>query len=165
MLFGTREKFGIEAQYLETNGSFQYARLQVWVGGAPIGDWDDTSDLAASARRGRRFLKESTRRTRPDLDQLQASQVLHLLYGQYIGAEDWPDNWDTGPYMLNEIGDSSVRDKAVVLVVRRGNGWDRLILKTYRDESLKEIGLEPGVCDEVISAYCSWVETLPKHSA
>jgi hypothetical protein len=162
MLFGTREKFGIEAHYLETRGKFKYARLRFWVDAQPVGDWDDTSDLAASARWGRAFLKESFRRTRPDLDQSDARDVFNLLYGRYVDPRsDWPGNWDRSPYLLNEVGDSSVQDRATLLVVRRGNGWDRMVLDDHQGEGLKEIELEPGLCDEAVAAYCSWVEQLP----
>ncbi|HVE84341.1 MAG TPA: hypothetical protein VND93_15910, partial [Myxococcales bacterium] len=69
--------------------------------------------------------------------------------------------WDRSPYLLNEVGDSSVQDRATLLVVRRGNGWDRMVLDDHQGEGLKEIELEPGLCDEAVAAYCSWVEQLP----
>jgi hypothetical protein len=59
MLFGERDGFGIDAEFLEVYGKWTYGRLRFWVGGQAIGDLDDTSDLASSGRWGRTFLEHS----------------------------------------------------------------------------------------------------------
>src|SRR5262249_35560197 len=84
MIAGHPESFGIEAELLEIHGKWTYGRLRFWVGGVEVGDFDDTSDLATSARWGRTFLAASSRRTRPDLDRMLPKDVYQLLYGRFI---------------------------------------------------------------------------------
>lgn len=173
MLFGNIHSLAIEAELLEIYGKWTYARLRFWVGGQDIGDFSDTSDLAGSARWGRTFLQESSRRTRVDLDEMPAPDVYELLYGRFviditrvdISAETLYspivyEHWDRDAYLLDDVGESSLRDKFAVLAVRRRDGHDRIIVKSFRDDVVSEVLLPPGECDATIASYCTWVEGL-----
>jgi hypothetical protein len=171
MLAGHRNSFAIEAELLEFHGEWIYGKLRLWVADAPFGDFDDTSDLATSARWGRTFLAASPQRTRPELDGATAADVYQLLYGQYVvditrTAElrrrrtPAPPVWDRDPYLLDDVGESSLRDHCAVVVVRRGDGRDRVIVKAFDDEAISEVVLPPGELDATVAAYCAWVEQL-----
>lgn len=166
MLFGSARIFAIEAELLEIHGQWTYGRLRSWVNGVPLGDFEDTSDLAASARWGRVFLAASPRRTRPDLDHLTSHEVFELLYGRFVqpvhSAPRKPlaGPWDREPYVLDEVGESALRDKVAIVVVRRADGSDRILANDYELQKLHEIAVPEGVCDQVIGSYCTWVERL-----
>jgi hypothetical protein len=164
MLFGNPNVFAIEAELLEVYGKWKYGRLRFWIGGNMIGDWDDTSDLATSARWGRTFLTSSDRRTRVDLDNLSPADVYELLYGRFVepvnsqSIKAWPGAWDRDPYIIDEVGESALRDRFAVLVVRKFDGIDRIIVNYFDEERLSETLAPPNICDHVIETYCTWVE-------
>jgi hypothetical protein len=171
MLAGHPSSFAIEAELLELHGKWTFGKLRFWVAGVPIGDFDDTSDLATSARWGRTFLAASPRRARVDLDGLAAADVYELLYGQFVVDITRPRDvarpkarpprvWDRDPYLLDDVGESALRDKYAIVVVRRGDGQDRLIVNAFREESLTEVLLPEAACDTTVATYCTWVEQL-----
>lgn len=165
-MFGDIATFAVEAEFVELYGKRTYGRLRFWLNGVPVGDFDDTSDLATSARWGRTFLAASSRRTRAELGCMAADEVYELLYGRFVepinttAPKPWPGPWDRDPYVLDEVGESSLRDKFSVLVVRRGDGADRILIKCFDEERLLEACLSQGACDRVIASYCEWVEKL-----
>jgi hypothetical protein len=170
MQFGNPDNFAIEAELREIHGKWLYGKLRFWVDRLPVGDFDDTSDLASSARSGRIFLAASSRRTRSDLDHLSAIDVYTILYGQYvvdISRVDAPHRrapsgsvWDRDPYLLDDIGESAVRDKFAVLTVRRGDGRDRMIVRSFHSQTVSAEVLPSGYCDMTVASYCDWVEQL-----
>lgn len=164
--FGEQDAFAIEADFTGRSGKWLYGHLCFWLDGRRVGDFEDTSDLASSARWGRTFLGASARRTRPGFDPVPAGAVFDALYGRYVkGVADSVPKvdagfWDREPYLLDEIGESALRDKWGIVVVRRGDGFDRVIVCSFTQGALTETALEKGTCDRVVEAYCSWVEGL-----
>lgn len=164
MLFGSKETFAIEAEVLEIHGEWTYGHLVFWIASRPVGDANDVADLATSARWGRVFLSASTRRTRGDLDQRSTAEVYDQLYGRFVtpasapSSKGWELRWDRDPYVLDEVGDSSVRDNFAILVVRRVDRFDRVVVNSFDGPGLWESLVSPGVCDSVIEQYCAWVE-------
>ena len=164
MLFGDSSRFSIEANALRASGKWMYGNLRFWVGGNALGNFDDSADLAGSARWGRRFLAASARRTRPDLDPLPVEAVYRELFGRFFerGGSRSGEMFDRDPYVLDEVGESSLRDRVSVLAVRRADGQDRIIVRDHREAATWEHLAYAGYCDEVLAEYCSWVETLPR---
>jgi hypothetical protein len=166
MLFGDKDTFAIEAEMLEIYDKWTYGRLRFWIGGRPVGDFEDTSDLAGSARWGRTFLAASPRRTRPDLDQTSCEGVYATLHGRFVqpssAAADkgWPGPWEREPFLLDEVGESALRDKFSIIAVRRGDGSERIVVSSFDDECVWEVAVAPGACDRTIESYCRWVEQL-----
>jgi hypothetical protein len=164
MLFGRPEEFALEAQVEDLRGKWLLGQLRFFVGGAPVGKPNETSDLAGSARGGRILLRASPRRSRPDLDMVDASRVLEILYGRYVVPVVGPPprvlagSWDRDPYLLDDLGESALRDMFAAIIVRRRDGADRVVVKRYADDVVFEAVVSPGVCDRVIEEYCSWVE-------
>src|SRR4051812_9772628 len=133
MLAGHRNSFAIEAELIEIYGKWIYGKLRFWVAGASIGDFDDTSDLATSARWGRVFLAASPGRPRPARDGVAGPDVYEVLCGEFVvDSTPRPEAparggragsvWDREPYLLDDVGESSLRDKYAILVVRCSDG-------------------------------------------
>jgi hypothetical protein len=173
MKFGNISEFAIEADLIGIHSKWIYGHLRFYVAGKPIGDFEDSSDLATSARWGRDFLRASPRRTRSDLDEVSTSAVFDLLYGRYVvsmradpGAAQPPQHapateaWDRDPYLLDEVGESALRDKHALVVVRRRDGADRVIVRDYDGDGLFESLVTAGCVDTVVGEYCTWVERL-----
>jgi hypothetical protein len=166
MIFGMLATFAIEAELREVSGKWTFGRLRFWIGGLPIGDFEETCDLATSARWGRTFLGASHRRSRTDLDKKPPAEVYENLQGRFlqpVGAEALnadPEKWDREPYCLDEIGESSTRDVFSIVVARRGDGTDRVIVQSHDEATTSEALVPPGVCDAAIESYCAWVEGL-----
>lgn len=163
IIFGDSGVFAIEAAFAVAAGTWRYGRFRFWVHGRPVGNFDDnTVDLASSARWGRTFLAASARRLRADLDVASAEETYDLLHGRFVdgGGADPTESFDSEPYLLDHVGESSVRDRETVLIVRRSDDRERLLVRDHRNDSLVDYDLPPGVCDKVIASYCDWAETL-----
>ncbi len=166
MLFGSSSNFAIEAQFVEVYGKWTYGRLRFWVNGVALGDFDDTADLATSARWGRTFLTASPRRTRAELDHIPSQDVYELLYGRFVEpvnsetSKPWPGPWNRDPYVLDEVGESSLKDKVAIVVVRKGDGSDRVLVNRFDEHQVFETCVPEGHCDCVFESYCTWVEGL-----
>lgn len=59
---------------------------------------------------------------------------------------------------------SALRDKYAIIVTRRADGSDRLIAKRWKDSSLTEYSVPAGRFDQILDAYCTWVESLARAS-
>lgn len=178
MIFGIPNYFAIEADLIELHGKWIFGKLRFYINGIPIGDFEDASDLATSARWGRTFLQASSRRTRPDLDNWSTNDVFELLFGRFVISvfgvldsqteisqrEFVTEEFVRDPYLLDDIGESSLRDKYTILVVRRANNTDRVLIKSYDDDSLREVIIAADFIDCTIGRYCTWVEELDKRT-
>ncbi|MEZ4315091.1 MAG: Imm42 family immunity protein [Polyangiaceae bacterium] len=160
MLFGRKTEFAIEAELEVVDGTWYHGRLRFWIAGEPVGDFEDTSDLAGSARWARQFLAASGQRTRADLDKEGAGEVYRSLYGRFFvrGGSEPHEAFNRDPFVLDDVGESSLRDRFSVLAVRRADGSDRMLVRDHAKDTTTETTLPPGSCDGVIGSYCSWVE-------
>jgi Immunity protein 42 len=172
MIFGNFEKFALEAEILKDSGTWTYGKLRFWINGISIGDFEDCSDLASSARWCRTFLDASPRRIRNDLDNAPAADVYELLYGRFVqsvsvfdavSSKPWQGEWDRDPYVLDDVGESSLRDKFTILVIRKGDGLDRIIVYSCVEKYVFETILPQGDCDLFLAEYCIWIEDHNQH--
>ena len=180
MIFGILDLFAIETEVDEVCQNRVLGRLRFYIGALSVGDFEDISDLTASARWGRVFLKASPRRTRPDLEHKTAQEILKLLHDRYlISVCDIQDsglafqsdlampNWDRDPYLLDDVGDAALLDKYTMIAVRIRNHTDRLIVRKFNEDKddVIQITVGSGLVDNVITQYCTWVEALTKNRA
>ncbi|MDH5676355.1 MAG: Imm42 family immunity protein [Myxococcales bacterium] len=160
MLFGDPAQFAVEADFTGREGEWRFGRFRLLVHGAEYGDFGDTVDLASSCQWGRTFLEHSKERTRSDLDQRSASAVYDELVGRFMNGRGDGDPFDRDTFLFDDIGDSSLRDKTTVLVVRRADGHDRVILRDLSSEQVQEVIVPPWTCDRVVRAFCDWIDAL-----
>lgn len=161
MIFGAPDVLAIEAELASAEGKWFLGRFRLFIQGRAFGDWDDTADLATGARASRLFLRATAERTRPDLEERSAEEVFFELYGKHAGPKATSrGSWNRSPYVLDEIGESSLRDRIAVVVMRRRDGFDRVITHDWRTETCFESIIPPRICDSVVDAYSRWVESL-----
>ncbi len=171
-VLGDKSRFAIEAELAAIEGKWYFGHLRFWAGTQPFGDYDDTTDLATSVRYAKTFLAASARRARPDLDSLPPDKIFWLLYGRFVDSVPPPlspredrviadvlQGWgDIAPFLLDDVGESSLRDKWSVLVVRGQDGSDRIIIYDWKIGTSAEFVVGPGICDQVLTRYCEWLE-------
>ena len=66
--------------------------------------------------------------------------------------------WNRGPFVLDEIGDASVRDTAAVVAFRCSNNENRVIVKSFEPSRMVEVRLPEGELDHTIHSFCEWVD-------
>jgi hypothetical protein len=182
MIFGQSEVFLVEATHQETRNKRPLGGFCLHVAGRSIGDLDDLIDLSNSVNSVKIFLEAAQRRIRPDLDGATTSEIFEVLYQRYtvlvsdlqrtstgkllrtsagsLLRRSAMEPWDRDPYLLDDIGESSIRDKHTILVVGRSDGSDRVVIKSYGDGSLSEVMVEKDVIDDSFREYCAWVASL-----
>jgi len=179
MLFGHLDSLFIRVNLIEIRARAVVGGLSFGTAVCEFGDLDEICNLTFSAREARTFLNASHRRTRTDLDRLSSEDVFHLLYDRYVisvhrGTFEVKDParqasptevWNRDPYLLEDVGQEALRDKYALIAVRRGDGVDRVICKSYRDNSLREALVPVGTLDAVLVSYCNWVENLREGEA
>lgn len=157
MLFGAKDSFAIEAEVTARDAGWIFGRLRFWVYNNSYGDYENPVDLKASARWGRTFLAASSRRTRPEFENTPSDQVFYELYGKYLHTAAPPERWDRDAFVLDEFGESSLRDKISIVIVRLRDGIDRLLVRDLSSDSIKDFRLHSGQCDKLVNDYCNWV--------
>ena len=162
MQFGDSNEFALEAESRSVGSGRHFGHLRFWIAGSSFGDFEETSDLGASARWGRQFLTATFRRTRSDLDSKNADEVYWKLYGRFfqLGATSSEHVLDRDPFVLDEVGESALRDRLSMLAVRRADGRDRILIRNHETGVTVEHVVPPGVCDRIIDRYCDWVESF-----
>jgi hypothetical protein len=163
MIFGLTSQLALEAEPIGPGDRWLFGNVRFWVAGKALGKFDDSASMAGGARAGRLFLRASPRRTRPDLDDEDVEIVYTRLFGRFFepGGARAEEPFERDPYVLDEIGESSLRDRVNILAVRRSDGRDRIIVREHAEDSTWELLAPPGTCDDVVAKYCAWVEALP----
>jgi hypothetical protein len=157
MIWGDTKAFAIEAH---VDPGQIYGHFAIWVAGQRFGDMEDAADLASGARWGRLFLQSSPRRNRPDLEARSPEQCVRELFERYVEFDTSP--WDRAAFLLDGAGDSSLRDRASVLVFRGADDRDRVTARGWKSGSTLQAVVAPGVVDDVVGQFCAWVEALPR---
>jgi hypothetical protein len=160
MLWGEQKRFAIEACFLEKHDKWRTGRFVFWIGGVQFGDFTDTMDHGIGSRWGRTFLANSGRRGRADLEQLAPAECFCELYEKYVTGSVYRGPWDRDPYVLDEVGEDSVRDRASIVAFRTSIGTDRIIACSWPERSIREMELASGLLDGILEEYCCWAEQL-----
>ncbi len=166
-VFGLPDAFALQVEPRgEFDARWNFGHLQFWVDGHALGDWDDSASLASAARWGRTFLAHSIERFRPDLDSSSARDILAELYEQFVvdRPADIPlapptKSWSRGPFVLDEVGEASIRDRARIVAVRTSTR-DRIIARCLRTNQVFECLLDAGELYAIIQDFCEFVEAV-----
>lgn len=159
MLWGDQKTFAIEAEFLHADGKWRFGKLGIWVGGKRRGDFDEAADLASAARWGRTFLASSAQRSRPDFALLDAQAVFFELFEKYLVSTP-AEPWNRDAHLLDDVGESSLRDKASLVVFRQQDGTDRIVVRDWREGTTMPTSVPAGLIDETIGDFCLWAERL-----
>jgi len=159
--FGDPNTFAIQCERIAVESGWCLGRFRLWVGGHSFGDFDDTIDLGASRSWTQVFLDAEQQRVRPDLYVAKAREVFSELYGKYVGDRvgEWNGSWDRDPYVLDEVGDASLRDRCSIVVVRSLAGNERIIVREISSNALHDY-LVPHGCSEVLRQYLGWISDV-----
>src|SRR5690606_6547091 len=97
-----------------------------------------------------------------DLDGHSAAAVYELLLGRFMkpAAAAGNGRMDRDPFLLDDVGEASLRDRVSVLVVRRSDGCDRVIVRELKQGSVFEEVVPALVVDDTVSGFCDWVLQL-----
>lgn len=159
MLWGDSERFAVEAEFTHATGKWRFGRFRMWVAGTPVGDFEEASDLASGARWGRTFLANSAKRTRPDLEFLEAKGIFYELFEKYIAST--PNvPWNRDAHLLDDVGEASLRDKISIVVFRQQDGQDRIIVRDWKNGTTQPRTVEAGLVDDAIRNFSVWAESL-----
>lgn len=149
--FGSRESFAIEADFLGKRGNGASAIYA----SSSRDDRSVSSMTALTLRRAHAGGERSSQRLRVAAERISMGPLLTQSSSYSTVVTSCPRvrlasrrggvAWERDSFVLDEVGESSLRDKAAIIIVRRGDGWDRMIVKTYADDMLVEQVLPPGL--------------------
>jgi len=164
MLEGNKDRFAIEAQPEEYPKGWILGRFRFWIGGEPVGNWDDWADLKGCVHWLRNFVEVPRNRVEPRLDSLEAAGVFKLVYDPvYVwGAgtadpevEPIPDASDR--FHLSHLGMSSFERFDIVLI-KTPSGNERCLWRSTDDPRIREVRFEPGEMERVAKEFCDRFE-------
>lgn len=163
MIFGLVDQFAVEANFVERYEKFLYGNLRLWVGGLSVGNYEDSMDLAASARWTKTFLNHSGSRTWAGIDDALPEEVFERLYLWRLkrGFESkgvgrlW--GLDRFAVTLDGVGDSSTEGLFGILAVRGEDESDRVIAMDLETENICHTKLLAGSLDSILGRYLNWV--------
>ena len=178
-IFGTKSIFAIECQVSRVLDGQVYAHLRLWVGGKPLGDYEDEIVLYSCISYLSDFLKFTGNRYEPDLDEKSKEEVFNIIFDSVVytvpdGITTWseivsiynPSNDDTQPpyedienrFHLDSFGMSSFSDKFNVILVETKSGKQRLIWRAISDMKVHEQILGSRIFESVANQFISWAE-------
>jgi hypothetical protein len=140
-------------------GAELFGSIKFWIAGQGYGVDQESANLRASARWAKRFLASAGERSRPELDDASTEDAFEELYGKFVGRKNASRGpWNRDPFVLDEIGDASVRDMVAVVAFRCSNNEDRVIVKSLELLKMAEVRLPGGELDDTIRSFCAWVD-------
>jgi len=179
-IFGAKSIFAIECQVSRILDERVYTHFQVWIGGKPVGDYEDEIVLWSCISYLSDFLKFTGNRYEPDLDKKSKEEVFHLIFDSVVstlpaGIKIWSEivsiynssNDNTQPpyegierrFHLDSFGMSSFLDKFNLILVETKSGKQRLIWRAISDMKVHEQILEPRSFEAIANQFLLWAES------
>jgi Immunity protein 42 len=166
MMFGDRDTFAIEVgaveQYSVALGLF--VQFQFWIGGLPIGDWEDRIPLGASARNFETLCDNAENRRERLFEHIPATEVFQTVYDAFF-AYDYRKSPVLIPnlrdrFHMDDIGLGSVRDKYGIVIVASSMNTERIIVKDLRQDTIiADVVVPFGFVESVGGDYINWEQT------
>jgi predicted house-cleaning noncanonical NTP pyrophosphatase (MazG superfamily) len=179
-IFGDKSSFAIECQISRVLNGQTYAHLRLWVGGKPIGDYEDEIILSSCISYLSDFLKFTGNRYEPDLDEKSKEEVFQLIFDSVVdtiptgittlsemvsiynssndNAQPLYDNIERR-FHLDSFGMSSFSDKFNLILVETKSGKQRLIWRTLSDMEIHEALLKPKSFEAIANQFLVWAES------
>lgn len=163
MLFGLRERFGIEIGGLEVAESKCLAQFRFWVAGEALGDWQDRILLAGSIEYATMFVQRQEIRERSEVKQENALEIFYKYYEWYycVDNELIHDLYDYRDiFHMDDIGMSSLQDKYGIILVPNCSGSMSLVVKRFKDEFIFDQSLRKGEAEDALIEYIQFYKNL-----
>lgn len=163
MIFGIKDEFAIEIGDIDepSFGVGIYVQFQFWIGGRPIGDWDDIIAIEPSIDHAAEICaNEQYRRERLFTDSAP-SYIFDIVYDGFFNFDYSSDRIVTpnmrDRYHLDCIGLEAIYDKYGVVVVGSSVDTERVIAKDLRNDTfIVDVKLCFGVVESALKAYVDW---------
>lgn len=158
MLIGNKNSFGIEYEIRDRFGSFIYCNFRFWLGGIPVGDWDEECVLGVLIHSAVGFIEYRGNRHFIGGDLLEP-QILWNRIKEFTDTGNDEMLWIgiEGQYrmrfLLHLIADDSLETVADVVVVDRADRMQRLLWCRLDDNIVNELILEKETVDDVVAKF------------
>ncbi|RUR81868.1 Imm42 family immunity protein [Chlorogloeopsis fritschii PCC 9212] len=179
-IFGDKSSFAIECQVSRVIDGQTFAHLRLWVGGKPIGDYEDEIVLSSCISYLLDFLKFTGDRYEPNLDEKSKEEVFQLIFDSVVytiptgittlseivsiynssndKAQLLYENIERR-FHLDSFGMSSFSDKFNLILVETKSGKQRLIWRALSDMKIHEALLEPKSFEAIANQFLVWAES------
>ncbi len=163
MLVGDKARFAIEALAEEFPEGWVLGRFRFWLGGHPLGDWEDSVDLRGCVRWLRDFERTPRDRFDPGLEGLDASSVFGLVWEPVFGSEaianpaEQPVHDAFARFHIGHLGMSSF-DSFDVLLVKSLRGEERILWRRADESKIRELLLDAEEMEDVARRFCDEFE-------
>lgn len=158
MLIGNKNSFGIEYEIRDRFGNFVYCNFRFWLGGIPVGNWDEECVLGVLIHSAAGFIAYRGNRHFIGGDLLEP-QILWNRIKEFTDTGNDAMLWIgiEGQYrmrfLLHLIADDPLEKVAHVVVVDRADGMQRLLWCRFDDNIVSELILEKETVDDVVAKF------------
>jgi hypothetical protein len=163
MLVGIKERFAIEAKPEVFSCGWILGRLRFWLGGHPVGDWDDTADLKGCVRWLRDFADKPRDRQNDVLIELDRIAAFHAVYDATFGTNAAANPAEQtiphayGRFHISYLGMSSM-ERFDILLIKDRAGNERCIWRESGVPTIYEQCLDPREMESVALEFCNEFE-------
>ena len=161
MFFGSKTKFGIECEIRHTAADFVFCGFRFWVGGEPVGDWNEDCVLGVLLHSAEIFNKYAGKRLIEEVVQdLDADEIMSEIEMRTNGVDPTQIQKAVHEryrqrYLLHEVADDSVGKEYCVAVIDANVG-QRIVYKKRGGDSAQEVRVADHEVDESITAFINW---------
>jgi hypothetical protein len=159
MIAGNSQRFAIEAQPKEPDQGWVLGRFRFWLGGVPVGNWEDAADLRGCVRWLEDFANKPRNRLEPRLEGLTAADLIRILWDEFMTTpyrpgcppDGIPDIYSR--FHISHLGMSSF-DALDLLLVSTLDGRERCVWRNARNGEIGECELAHGEMETVAVEFC-----------
>lgn len=163
--FGHKSIFAIEVDRVWEADSYHCSALRFWIGGEPVGDWEETTLLTACILWMEEFCEYQAERILPESHLESAEGLFRELYRNYYEGDPNASTSHLRTFFhMDQTGMSSFVDKYGILLVTSNNGTARLIWKCLeKGEKLHDFTLVAGEVERIGREFVAWGKTFITH--
>jgi len=155
MIAGRKDRFAIEAEPEEIVDGWALGKIRFWIGGEPVGNWEDTADLKGCAGWLRDFASKPRDRFEPSLEAATPQEVFRRVYDPIMAGSDGgiPIREAFARFHISHLGMSSL-ELYDLLLVKDANGGERCLWRKTGEDLVRECHLWRNEMENVASDFC-----------
>lgn len=161
MIIGSLKSFAIECEIVEwVDTTWVFGHLRFWLGGSPIGDWEDWTSLKDCIAWFRDFIDNPENRFEPVLKDKPKEEIFRLLYNSVMNVQDPilpPFEQVYKRFHISHLGMSAFADYVVLLLLEEPH-CQRVIWKKIAEPMIHEVVLPPGELQHVGEEFYQWFQ-------